>query len=58
LDIVVEDGETTLPIIIDILRDEGVSIKRISIVKPNLDDVFLKYVGTLHFKGSSSQKSN
>ncbi len=58
LDIAVEDGETALPIIIDILMGEGVSFKRISIVKPNLDDVFLKYAGKLHFKGMESQKPN
>jgi len=44
--IVVEDAETALPKIIEALRKSGVETKRISITKPTLDDVFLKYAGT------------
>ncbi len=49
LDVFVEDGEFALPLIIEALRSEGVSIERISATRPTLDDVFLKYVGTLSF---------
>jgi ABC-2 type transport system ATP-binding protein len=46
LSILVEDAETSLPRIMDLLRNEGVKTRRISITKPTLDDVFLKYAGT------------
>jgi ABC-2 type transport system ATP-binding protein len=42
LDVVVEDGETALPLIIEILRGEGISFKKISTARPTLDDVFLR----------------
>ncbi len=51
LEIVVEDSETKLPLILDVLRNEGVSLKRICTAKPTLDDVFLKYAGAVRFKG-------
>ncbi len=46
LSVLVEEAETALPHIIEILRDAGVSTEKISITKPTLDDVFLKYAGT------------
>jgi ABC-2 type transport system ATP-binding protein len=46
LSIVAEDAETVLPNVIDVLRVDGVSVKKTSITKPTLDDVFLKYAGT------------
>jgi len=46
LSIVVKDAETALPNIMDVLREEGVSVKKVSLTKPTLDDVFLKYAGT------------
>lgn len=46
LSILVEDAETNLPCIINILRSEGIKTNKISITKPTLDDVFLKYAGT------------
>lgn len=46
LSILVEDAETNLPCIINILRSEGIKTEKISITKPTLDDVFLKYAGT------------
>jgi ABC-2 type transport system ATP-binding protein len=49
LDVFVEDGETALPLIIEALRSEGKSIERISAARPTLDDVFLRYAGTLSF---------
>jgi ABC-2 type transport system ATP-binding protein len=46
LSVVAKDAETVLPNVIDVLRGEGVSVKKTSITKPTLDDVFLKYAGT------------
>jgi ABC-2 type transport system ATP-binding protein len=46
LSVLVSDAESALPHIMDIFKNEGVSVKAISITKPTLDDVFLKYVGT------------
>jgi len=49
LDVFVEDGETALPIIVEALISEGAIIERISAARPTLDDVFLKYAGTISF---------
>jgi ABC-2 type transport system ATP-binding protein len=46
LSILVENAESALPQMIDVLRSEGVAPAKISITKPTLDDVFLKYAGT------------
>jgi ABC-2 type transport system ATP-binding protein len=46
LSILVEDAETSLPQIMDLLRSEDIQTEKISITKPTLDDVFLKYAGT------------
>jgi ABC-2 type transport system ATP-binding protein len=43
--VVVRDAETILPKVIEILRNNRITINRISITKPSLDDVFLKYAG-------------
>jgi ABC-2 type transport system ATP-binding protein len=50
LDVFVEDAESALPLVIEALRCEGASIERISIARPTLDDVFLKYAGALPFR--------
>lgn len=50
LDVFVEDRETALPLVIEALRSEGASFERISTTRPTLDDVFLKYAGTLSFR--------
>jgi len=55
LDIVVEDGEIALPLIIEALRGEGISFKKISTSRPTLDDVFLKYAGAIHFESDLCQ---
>jgi ABC-2 type transport system ATP-binding protein len=47
LSVVVEDAETALPVVMEVLRNEGISVKKISTDRPNLDDVFLKYTGTV-----------
>ncbi len=46
LTVKVEDAETVLPGIIEVLQNEKVEVKKISATKPTLDDVFLKYAGT------------
>jgi len=46
LSVVVENAEMVLPSVIDVLRNKGVPVKKISMTKPTLDDVFLKYAGT------------
>lgn len=47
LDVFVEDGDSALPLVVEALRSGGVIVERISTKRPTLDDVFLKYVGTL-----------
>ncbi len=46
LTVFVDDAESALPILINILKNEGILVEKVSITKPTLDDVFLKYVGT------------
>ncbi|MEM2902203.1 MAG: ATP-binding cassette domain-containing protein [Candidatus Bathyarchaeia archaeon] len=46
LTVIVNDAETALPSIMEAARREKVTVKRVSITKPSLDDVFLKYAGT------------
>jgi len=46
LSVVAKDAETVLPDVMEVLRVEGVRVKKTSITKPTLDDVFLKYAGT------------
>jgi ABC-2 type transport system ATP-binding protein len=46
LSVLVDDAETALPRLIKVLEDAGTSAEKISITKPTLDDVFLKYAGT------------
>lgn len=48
LNVVVEDAETALPIIMEILRTKGITVEKISTSRPTLDDVFLKYAGSMH----------
>jgi ABC-2 type transport system ATP-binding protein len=46
LNILAENAETTLPEVMEILRIEKISPQKISIMKPTLDNVFLKYAGS------------
>jgi ABC-2 type transport system ATP-binding protein len=43
--VTVERGETTLPIVLRLLDEAGVSIRTISLSRPTLDDVFLRLTG-------------
>ncbi|MEM3700128.1 MAG: DUF4162 domain-containing protein [Candidatus Bathyarchaeia archaeon] len=55
LSVFVDDAESTLPSLMNVLKGEGISVGKVSITKPTLDDVFLKYVGTrLEEKGRIS----
>ena len=56
MEVIVEDVETALPGIMDILRTGGVSIERIATVRPTLDDAFLKYVGPIPQTGTISRQ--
>ncbi len=47
LEVIVEDAETALPDVMEVLRNGGISIQRVSMTRPTLDDVFLKYAGTI-----------
>lgn len=46
LSVLVEEAETALPHLMEFLRNNGVLASKISMTKPTLDDVFLKYAGT------------
>jgi len=45
LAVFVDDGETAVPGIIRLLSSEGIEVATISVSRPTLDDVFLKYTG-------------
>jgi ABC-2 type transport system ATP-binding protein len=44
--VIAKDAETILPRVIEVLRGENITVSKVSITKPTLDDVFLKYAGT------------
>lgn len=46
LSVLVENAEIALPDAMDVLRTMKVPVTKISMTKPTLDDVFLKYAGT------------
>jgi len=46
LRVIVENAETALPEVMVVLRRGDVSVEKISLNKPNLDDVFLMYAGS------------
>ncbi|MEM1673937.1 MAG: 4Fe-4S binding protein [Candidatus Bathyarchaeia archaeon] len=45
ISIIVQDAEHSLPKIIETLRTSKILVKKASITKPTLDDVFLRYAG-------------
>lgn len=57
LKVVVEDAETALPDIMEILRTDGITVAKISTTRPTLDDVFLKYAGTMHLPSGNSRET-
>lgn len=44
--IYVKDADSSLPHVMDLFRSAGVQIRKAEIMKPTLDDVFLKYAGS------------
>jgi ABC-2 type transport system ATP-binding protein len=52
-DLLVSDGEHLIPHILESLRARGVEVESVSLKKPSLDDVFLKYTGTRIEAGDS-----
>ena len=44
-DLIVNNGETLIPQLLDSLKKVGVQVESVSLKKPTLDDVFLKYTG-------------
>ena len=57
LNVIVEDVETALPDVMELLRLGGISVKKISTSRPTLDDVFLKYAGIIHPTSSSASST-
>jgi ABC-2 type transport system ATP-binding protein len=45
VDILVDNGEAVIPRLVEAVRVKGVEIESVSLKKPSLDDVFLKYTG-------------
>jgi ABC-2 type transport system ATP-binding protein len=45
LAVYVKEGESAVPNIMKILNNDGIELKTISMSRPSLDDVFLKYTG-------------
>ena len=45
LAVFVDSGETAAPAIMNILSNEGIQVQSLSVSRPSLDDVFLKYTG-------------
>jgi ABC-2 type transport system ATP-binding protein len=45
LAVYVKDGGAAIPVMMQILGNQGIEVKTISVSRPSLDDVFLKYTG-------------
>jgi ABC-2 type transport system ATP-binding protein len=45
LAVYVKDGGSAVPSIMQLMNSEGIEVKSISMARPSLDDVFLKYTG-------------
>jgi ABC-2 type transport system ATP-binding protein len=52
-DLVVSNGETLIPQLLAGLKERGVLVESVSLKKPTLDDVFLKYTGARIEEGDS-----
>jgi len=52
-EILVTEGERLIPPLLEALRGRGVEVEAVSLKKPTLDDVFLKYTGTRIEAGDS-----
>ena len=45
INVIVHDGGTAVPIVLHALKDAGLAVDGLSLMRPTLDDVFLKYTG-------------
>jgi len=52
-ELVVAEGEKAIPVILDRLRESGIQVESVSLKKPTLDDVFLKYAGARMDEGGT-----
>jgi len=46
IDLLVSNGERLIPDLMESLKTKGIEVEAVSLKKPTLDDVFLKYTGT------------
>jgi ABC-2 type transport system ATP-binding protein len=46
IDLLVDNGERLIPHLVESLQDGGIEVESVSLKKPTLDDVFLKYTGS------------
>ncbi len=58
VDIPVTNGETAIPHIVEAFRAKGAEIESVSLKKPTLDDVFLKYTGARIDDGESFKQAS
>lgn len=54
--LVVSNGESLIPHLLDTLKTNGVEVEAVSLKKPSLDDVFLKYTGVRIEEGETTWK--
>jgi ABC-2 type transport system ATP-binding protein len=54
LNVTVDDAETALPGVMDVLRSGEIPVVRIATTKPTLDDVFMRYAGMTRGSGAAS----
>lgn len=53
VDLLVANGEATIPRVVEGLRAKGAEVDSVSLKRPTLDDVFLKYTGARISEGDS-----
>jgi ABC-2 type transport system ATP-binding protein len=53
VDIITANGEAVIPNLVEAFKDKGAEVDSVSLKKPTLDDVFLKYTGTRIDEGDS-----
>ena len=53
IDLLVSNGERLIPDLMESLKTKGIEVEAVSLKKPTLDDVFLKYTGTRIEAGES-----
>jgi ABC-2 type transport system ATP-binding protein len=54
VELVVSNGESLIPHLLDTLKTNGVEVEAVSLKKPTLDDVFLRYTGARIEEGDTS----